>query len=145
MEGPPREEDGPLWASVSTAATGSLCNGDAVDGEGGRRVLRTWGEEGPWGRSDRKWGSSASPSKEEGPKGEPARGRLGVRSRWGRGGAETRRAPCRGRVGGRLPPQSGPRALTAALHRGPLVGTSAGGPGVGGPPSRSQTHPWLLS
>ena len=83
--GAPREESGSLWTSVSTAATGSACSGDAVDSAGGRGVLRTCGEEGHRGRSDRKWGSSTSPSKEEGPKGEPSRGRLWVRSRGGGG------------------------------------------------------------
>lgn len=29
--GPPREEGGSLWTAVSTAATGSVCSGEAVD------------------------------------------------------------------------------------------------------------------
>lgn len=140
--GPPLEESGSLWTSVSTAATGSVCSGDAVDGAGGRGVLRTCGEEGGSpGRSDRKWGGS-SPSKEEGPKGEPWRGRLGVRSRRGGGRRGNQEGPMQ--WGGAASLQSGPRALTAALHRGPLLGTSVGGPRAGSPPSRSQAHPWCV-
>lgn len=111
-------------------------------GSCGPAVLRTWGEERHRGRSDRKRGSSASPSKEEGPKGGPAGTVWGL----GAGGAGEAQKPGGHHAGVGPPPSTvrAQRAPSRPAHRA-TAGDVCGGPGAGSPPSRSQVHPRVLS